>query len=166
MHLADADIILLLVDVSKELSEEGTLIIKEELSGKGSKCLLIANKIDKKINKKTSQRLEQNNKTVIKISAKTGEGIRNLMNAIKATTAEEYKKFGDQIIIDNKRHKNVLEKAVKSVKDSEIALKNKKGYEFIAVDLREALETLGEITGETTTDDILNNIFSNFCIGK
>jgi tRNA modification GTPase len=64
------------------------------------------------------------------------------------------------------RHKTLLEKTLKSLKLVQKALNESVSPELIAVDLQAALNSLGEITGETTTEDILNNIFSRFCIGK
>ncbi len=72
----------------------------------------------------------------------------------------------DKIILTNLRHKICLEKVIESLKNSIKTLEMKYSGEFISVDLREALNSLGEITGEVTNDDILNNIFSRFCIGK
>ena len=64
------------------------------------------------------------------------------------------------------RHKTLLEKTLKSLNLGQKALNESVSPELIAVDLQAALNSLGEITGETTTEDILNNIFSRFCIGK
>lgn len=72
----------------------------------------------------------------------------------------------DGIIITNLRHKICLENVVTALSEAKVTLDRKMSGEFISVDLRNALNYLGEITGEVTNDDILNNIFRNFCIGK
>ena len=69
-------------------------------------------------------------------------------------------------MVTNLRHRDALARARESLNLSRHALESGKSAEFVAVDLRAALDSLGEIIGVTTTDDILNSIFFNFCIGK
>lgn len=166
LYISHSDIVLMLMDISEELSNEAIAIVNEQVSKRKSKVLLVANKIDKKINKHTLKRIETLDTSILKISAKTGEGLDGLKDAIINIVSKEYEKFSDQIVISSQRHKEVLDNAVKSIKKSKTVIKNKGGYEFAVIDLRAALDFLGEITGETATEDILNNIFSNFCIGK
>ena len=80
--------------------------------------------------------------------------------------SREYDCFSDDIVITNMRQKKALEKSLKGIKRAKSVIVKGTGNEFAVVELREALSALGEITGETVTDDILNKIFSNFCIGK
>ncbi len=72
----------------------------------------------------------------------------------------------DELVLTNIRHKFCLENVIRSLDDALKSVENKMSGEFISVDLRNALNYLGEITGEVTNDTILNNIFMNFCIGK
>ena len=70
------------------------------------------------------------------------------------------------MIITSKRQKEILVKSYSHIKQAISVLESNGGFEFAAVDLRQALDALGEITGETVSEDILNIIFANFCIGK
>jgi tRNA modification GTPase len=77
-----------------------------------------------------------------------------------------FKKYSEGLIITSKRQKEILDRTITHLRDACNLLKGNGGFEFAAVDLRQALDALSEITGETVTDDILNNVFANFCIGK
>jgi tRNA modification GTPase len=80
--------------------------------------------------------------------------------------SEETKKFSDDLIITNLRQKKILEGVLRCLKKAHHIILANQGYEYASIDLQEALDMMGEITGETTTDEILNGIFSSFCIGK
>ena len=77
-----------------------------------------------------------------------------------------FEKYADDLIITSKRQSEIMEKTTVHIQNACRVLEKDVGFEFAAVDLRQALDVLGEITGETVTDDILNNIFAKFCIGK
>jgi tRNA modification GTPase len=100
------------------------------------------------------------------ISAKTGEGIELLFAAMKerAIGSENYSEKG--AVVSNLRHFKALEKANEHLMKAKDSVRNGMSGEFIAVDLRNAESSLGEIIGKVTSDDILNNIFAKFCIGK
>ena len=100
------------------------------------------------------------------ISAKTGEGMDELLKILKekALGSETYTE--KSAVVSNLRHFNALKKAKESLLIALDSVDKKMSGEFISVDLRNAENHLGEIIGKVTTDDILNNIFSNFCIGK
>jgi tRNA modification GTPase len=71
-----------------------------------------------------------------------------------------------EVVLSRVRHRNAIYRAEEGIRQAEISLKKGMSQEFVALDLRVALEAIGEITGQTTTDDILDKIFSEFCIGK
>ncbi len=100
------------------------------------------------------------------ISAKTGKGMDELLKILKekALGSETYTE--KSAVVSNLRHFNALKKAKESLLIALDSVDKKMSGEFISVDLRNAENHLGEIIGKVTTDDILNNIFSNFCIGK
>ncbi len=100
------------------------------------------------------------------ISAKTGEGIDELLKLLKQKTFGSQDYTEKSAVVSNLRHYNALKKAKESLLTALDSVKKKMSGEFISVDLRNAESQLGEIIGKVTTDDILNNIFSNFCIGK
>jgi tRNA modification GTPase len=103
---------------------------------------------------------------LVKIAAISGVGINTLKKAIIEKISKGFEKYSDEIVITNLRHKEILAKVIKFINNAEVAIGKQMGFEFVSIDLRAALDSIGEITGEVVTDDILNNIFSNFCIGK
>jgi len=155
--VSNADIILYLVD-----GESGFTAKDEEfLHGSGGEKRLIPvwNKIDRQ-----SSRCPAG---FIPISAKEGDGLEELGRAIadKVLTGVGMVDSGEPII-DSLRQKRLLERALQGIKDFRAGLQAAQPLDVLAVDLKEALDALGEITGEVTSQDILNQIFSQFCVGK
>lgn len=151
-----ADIVLFLNDVEtgldKDLLNEILQLSSEE------KILKVVNKIDLRKNEDTQ--------FDVGISAKTGEGIDNLFHKLKEKAIGTQSYTEKTAIVSNIRHYNALKKAKEHLINAKNSISEKLTGEFIAVDLRNAENALGEIIGKVTTDDILNNIFSKFCIGK
>ena len=151
-----ADIILFIDDNETGFSEDlykQLLTLTEE-----DRILRVKNKSDLLLNKKDSRALN--------VSAKTGEGIESLFDEIKTKSFGSDNYSEKTAIVNNSRHRNALEKAVENLDNGISSANADLSGEFIAVDLRNAAEALGEIIGKVTSDDILNNIFSSFCIGK
>lgn len=152
----DADIVLLISDVDQGLPRE----LFDEICSMtdGTKILNVLNKID--------LRREIDSGFDSAISALTGEGIENLFSLMeeKATGSSSYSEKG--AVVSNSRHYECLRRARESLEKVEESIQNKMSGEFISVDLRKAADDLGEIIGIVTSDDILNNIFTKFCIGK
>jgi len=161
-----SDLVLLIVDASRDVSESSKLLIDEAVNYIKGQTIIVANKSDVRIHKKASGFLKSFEKPVVSISAKMGMGMANLVDEIVNQISAGYEKYSDDLIITSNRQKEILEKSSKYIEQAAKLLKNSGGFEFAAVDLRQALDALGEITGETVSDDILNNIFANFCIGK
>ena len=102
---------------------------------------------------------------VIPVSAVTSEGFSDLENIINSRlTGMEIS--GSELMIDSLRQKGLLERAARSLRSVKLSLENSISLDAVAMDLKETLDALGEITGEVTSEDILNNIFSGFCVGK
>lgn len=151
-----ADLVLFINDVIQGFAEDLNSELLE-LTNK-EKIISVINKIDLDAN----SNLDAN----VKLSAKTGEGIESLFKVMKekAIGSESYSEKG--ALVSNLRHFEALKKAkghLAKAKDSVLAGMS---GEFIAVDLRNAESSLGEIIGKVTSEDILNNIFAKFCIGK
>ncbi len=152
----NSDLILFLGDVEQLFSEE----LYSELQGlnKQENIIKVLNKIDLK---------ETNNvKADVKLSAKTGEGVSNLLNLLKEKSLGNSSYSEKTAIVSNMRHYECLKRAEENLHKAMESAKNRMSGEFISVDLRNAENDLAEIIGEVTNDDILNNIFRKFCIGK
>ncbi len=131
--------------------------------GEGQTLLHVVNKIDKCPELMTAE--ERNPDNTIYISAKSGEGIEELRNRLRnAIDAERI--YAGETVVSNSRHYEALERASQALQQSYHALTAGLSGELLSEELREVLNHLGEITGEVTSQDILNNIFSKFCIGK
>ncbi len=152
----NADVILWLTDVNNNYSET----IKNELNKftNPKKIIKVVNKID----------LGQNNdiEADVYISSKTGEGISTLFDEMKKHAVGEGVYTEKSTVINNVRHYNALKRTVEYLDSAKNSIYQEMSGEFIAVDLRNAIDSLSEIIGIVTTDDILNNIFDKFCIGK
>jgi tRNA modification GTPase len=154
-----ADLILHILDASEPLMPEDERYLAE-FSGK--KRLFIANKID--LPRKLE--LPRDVSRVVEVSCVTGDGIEQLKDAIKsAVWAGEIKAEMLQVMI-NARHQDALRRAAEAVRRSLDGLRACLSLELIAMDLHIAVNALGEIVGKTTTEDLLDSIFSQFCIGK
>ena len=110
--------------------------------------------------------LREGTPPAIRISAKYGDGIDRLTAALRdlvlATPAEE----SSEVMIAHLHHKTALEKAASGLVRARDGLTGGLPAEFVALEVREALDALGEITGRTTPEEVLDRIFANFCIGK
>jgi tRNA modification GTPase len=104
--------------------------------------------------------------TFLKISATRGDGIEELKDKIVDSCLKDWKEEREGVVISNLRHKNLIEHAAVSLEEAIKALREDQPLEIIAIELRNSLDSLGEIVGAVTTEDILNKIFSDFCIGK
>jgi len=126
--------------------------------------LLIANKIDE-VNAQRIASLQEKYSRLLLISAKTGEGIEDLKTTLLALSSAGALGKNDTIVTNN-RHYDALLKALESIQRVKEGMDVELSSDLMAIDIREALFHLGEITGSVSTDDLLGNIFSNFCIGK
>jgi tRNA modification GTPase len=163
-----ADIVLLLVDVSK-----GGLTWQEEVNQllslieRPSSVLIALNKIDlldHEIPSEQSSLFENSDRAVIQISAKTGVGISELKTKIKQIVG--YVDNSEGVVLARRRHIHALERAEMAVIQGKEQLETQMAGELLAEDLKIAHESLCEITGEFSSDDLLGEIFSSFCIGK
>lgn len=149
----EADLILFLFDASTGINKEDEIIldiIKEK------NHLKIANKSDLLLTAKSSE--------YIYLSTLTKEGFEELKNKIKEFVGK--KSIEDTEFITNNRQQDCLEKSKESLQQALLATQIKELQDLISIDVKSALLYLDEITGEVITDEILNNIFDNFCIGK
>ena len=154
-----ADIVLLILDGSCELSEDDQKIINLI---KDKKVLVVINKNDLGQKLDTSK-LPFNN--VITTSALLKNGINDVKQKLFDMMIDE-KIMNSSVIITNTRHINALDRALESLKNVIESLNNHVSLELVAVDIYNVWSVLGEITGETNNEEIINSIFMNFCVGK
>jgi len=161
-----ADLIILVIDISEKLDHDDHSLLNKLTRSYGSNMIIAGNKIDRQTNNFSNKELESTGKPFIKISAKTGDQIGFLEKEIMNKLKKNSDMLSEDIIITNQRQFNILCKTKESLLNALESVQKKYGFEFIAVDLKTAIDFLSEITGQISTDDILNNIFSKFCIGK
>jgi tRNA modification GTPase len=163
--LTDADVVIIILDGSKPLTNEDKVIIDKNKDGN---IIAAINKIDLppawEIN--TIENLFPRDKRINKISAKFGTGLDELKKTIIDLSGSGDEKNTGSAMITNMRHKLAMEKAHKNVQAAKESIEGCMSPEFAAFDLREALDNLDEITGKEINDEILDKIFSSFCIGK
>lgn len=164
---ADADLILYLADNS--LSEKK--IDFEFIRARNEKIIFVWNKIDK-TNSQERSSLSDEEKSQIKnlcgeifVSAKSGEGIKDLVQKIKSVLLGGSQTERAQAGLGSARQKVLVQAALENVSHA-LFVSDDFSLDAVVQDLEDALDALGEITGEVTSDDILENIFSNFCVGK
>ncbi len=154
--MEEADLVLLVIDGSRPLHKTDRELIRKS---RPDKTIIVINKTDlpRKINLNKSNKQE--------ISALNGTGLEELKRKM-VETALGGGSTGGAEIVTNTRHVRALEKSLASLDSFLSGLSDKTPPEFLSVELRDALDAVGEILGITTPEDILNKIFSDFCIGK
>lgn len=160
----EADLIIAIFDSTKELSPEDLEILNLI---KGKKSIVILNKIDlNAILSENDDRFTNVSDNILKLSALNGEGLEKLYETISKMFSLNEINLDNEIVITNLRHKNLISKALINVKKSEEAIEQNMPVDIIAIFIKDILEDLGNITGDVVTDDIINEIFSKFCLGK
>jgi len=160
----EADLIIAIFDSSKELTEEDLEILKL-IENRKSIILLNKNDLNAVISEK-DERLKNVSKNILKISALNKTGIEELYEKISEMFNLNEINFDNDILITNIRHKNIISKALENVKKANEALNLSMPIDIITIYIKDILEDLGEITGEVVTEDVINEIFSKFCLGK
>lgn len=155
-----ADLILLMFDGSKELTDEDLELI--ELV-RNKKTITLVNKLDleQKIDMGAIKDMDP-----VNISVKTDKGINDIYEKIKSMFAVGDINIDNEVLISGERNKESLYKAKRSLNNVMETVENRMPEDFISMDLTEAYEALGEITGEALEEDIIDKIFSEFCLGK
>jgi tRNA modification GTPase len=157
-----SDIILAIFDVSRELNDEDISILNLI---KNKNSIIILNKIDLN-NKINYEKIKEINKPIIKMSTKTGEGKDELYSEIgKIFKLNEILNNGE-VIVSNNRHKYLIKSARNNIQICKDTINNNMPLDIISTAIKQILSDLGEITGEEVTEDIINEIFSKFCLGK
>ncbi len=160
----ESDLVIAIIDSTKELTSEDKEILEII---KDRKSIIILNKIDlEPVLQEKDIRLQESSKHIIKISALNDIGIEKLYQEITNLFNLNEINFDNEMIITNIRHKNLITKAIENVKKTKSTIEEKMPLDIIAVFIKDILEDLGNITGEIVSEDIINEIFSKFCLGK
>ncbi len=159
--LADADLVLVVLDASQPISPEDTTLLDQV---KQRAAIIVQNKAD--LAPASGSPIAHGDKLTIQTSAVTGQGIPQLREAILRHVTGDAGASSESGFLTNARHQKLVQDSVAALDAATTATNNRIPHEMILLDLYTALKALDEITGATTTDDILNLIFSRFCIGK
>lgn len=159
-----ADLIIAIFDASKEIDEEDLEVIDFI---KNKKAIIILNKMDLK------EKIDENNENlkklsgnIIKMSALKNIGIDKLYEKITEMFNLNEINLDNENVITNVRQKNLITKAIENVKKAKETIEQKMPIDIVAIFIKDILEDLGKITGEVVTEDIIEEIFANFCLGK
>ncbi|MDR0879647.1 MAG: tRNA uridine-5-carboxymethylaminomethyl(34) synthesis GTPase MnmE [Clostridioides sp.] len=162
--LKNADLVIMVLDSSEEMTDEDRDILEAIDS---SKAIVLLNKSDLGVRIDTQKILEYVEKdSIIEISALKQDGIEKFEDKIEKLVYRGEVKNSSEVVISNSRHRDALSKAHKSITDALNAIYQNMPLDFIEVDLKNIWDYLGYINGDTVTEDLLDTIFSNFCIGK
>lgn len=158
----EADLVLLMFDGSRELTDEDRELIKLT---ENKKSIVLVNKLDLE-QKIDTDELEKLTGGFINISVKADKGVEKLYDAIKSMFIKGDINVDNQVLISGERNKASLVKAKSSLENVIETIANGMPEDFMIMDLTDAYEALGEISGETLEEDIIDRIFSEFCLGK
>ena len=159
----EGDLIIYVVDGSRELDDNDREIIKL-INDK--QAIILVNKSDMDTVINIDDLKKDSNRDVILFSAKNGEGMEQLEEEIRNMFYSGKVTYNDQVYITNARHKEALENALESLKQVKNSVDSGMPEDFYSIDLMDAYTDLGLIIGESVEDDLVNEIFSKFCMGK
>ena len=160
----DSDLVIAIFDSSRDLTKEDIEILDIT---KNKKSIILLNKADlNSVLTENDSRFKEITENVIKISALNGEGLEKLYLLISKMFSLEEINVDNDVIITNLRHKNLISRAIENVKKAKDTVEQNMPIDIIAIFVKDILEDLGNITGEIVTDDIINEIFAKFCLGK
>ena len=162
--IKDADLIIAIFDSSEKLEEDDYKIL-ELIKNKNS--IILLNKCDlSRESFETTNYISSSNKNVLRTSMKTKKGMTELYKMISDMFNNNEINIKDGIIITNIRHKRQIHKAIENITKTKDIINKNMTIDIVAIGIKEILEDLGEITGNNVSEDIINKIFSKFCLGK
>ena len=160
----DADVVLYLVDSQKGMNEED----KEFINKCTEPLILVYTKMDKEQGSSAQEgaKPQEQNHPVVKVSSKTGQGLKDLFDQVTKILTAGLSTDREQAGLGSARQKEAVSQALESVKHALISADDNYTLDAVVQDLENALDSLGEVTGDVTPDDVLGSIFANFCVGK
>lgn len=160
----EADLVIAIFDATKEFTKDDIEILNII---KGKEAIIVLNKIDLETKiKENDRRLLESSKNIVSISALNNMGLEKIYNKITELFNLDQINLDNENLITNIRQKNLIEEAIKDLKNAKNSLNLEMPIDIIAISIKEILEDLGKITGEEVSEDIINEIFSKFCLGK
>lgn len=162
--MEQADLVLAVIDGSHPLEKEDRELLS---SLKGRKSMVILNKYDlpQEVDEEEIKALA-GNAPVVSLSARYGSGMEELEEALRRLTETQDRDAGRRLFLTNLRHVDLVKKALEAVRRAQQSLQDGMPADCITVDLVEAWNRMGEITGETVDNELINKIFERFCVGK
>ncbi|MEN6488988.1 MAG: tRNA uridine-5-carboxymethylaminomethyl(34) synthesis GTPase MnmE, partial [Smithella sp.] len=163
----EADLVIVVLDAQTGISPEDIEILKgvEE-----KRKIVVINKTDiaqdDEIANIQSQLKERGNPSLVVASMIDGTGIEELMDEIEGLFLKGKLEMNNEVLITNARHKHLLDKAIKCLDTARAAHEDGLPLDFVTIDIKESADYLGQITGESVSEDVVKEIFSRFCIGK
>ena len=157
------DIIIAIFDMSTPFSKEDLEIIEMI---KNKNAIVVLNKIDLPRIEENLNKIKELNKPIVEVSALKKEGIEKIFKEISKMFNLTEITSSEEIIVTNTRHKSIIIEAIKNIEQAEEAIGNNMPIDIISSNLKEILEAMGKITGETVTEDVIKEIFKKFCLGK
>jgi len=164
--IENADLVIPIFDSSEPLKDEDFKVMEKI---KGKNVIVVMNKCDLPAvvyKVELNSCLAPNNTNIMSISATRGDGLEELKERIFNTCLKDWKEEREGVVVTNLRHKISIENAKVSLERAITGLIENQPLDIFAFELRDSLDRLGEIVGAVTTEDILNKIFNDFCIGK
>ena len=159
----DADLILMLIDSSLPLDEDDLELFEYV---KERNTIILLNKSDLESRVSIDEVKKYSDKSIMQISALDKTGIQEFKDKIEEMFLNDLVNYNDEVIITNLRHLNLIESSLLSLDEVSKSIENEMPEDFISIDMINAYESLGYIIGEKTEDDIIDEIFSKFCMGK
>lgn len=161
--ITESDLVLLLINSSEELTEEDQKLL--ELT-QDKKRIIILNKADQvaKITKKDIQKITDS--PIVTISVLKKQNMTGLEEAIKSLFLQGIADSKSEVMVTNQRQNDLLRKAKQSLIEAIEAINDNMPLDLVQIDLKEAWDSLGEITGDTAPDELITQLFSKFCLGK
>ncbi|GAE89244.1 tRNA uridine-5-carboxymethylaminomethyl(34) synthesis GTPase MnmE [Acetivibrio straminisolvens] len=160
----DADLIIMMIDAKRGMDEEDNKILTM-LGDK--KLIILINKTDI-VDEDQICKIESllAGKKYIKTSMKEGTGINELESTITELFVQGEVNINEEVLLTNIRHKNLIDMAVSSIEKAMDAIENFMTLDLVSIDITDAADYLGQITGESVSEDVMHEIFSRFCLGK
>ena len=166
-EVLNADLIMLVFDASTGLDDDDRNIYRKILSLNKKNRIIILNKVDISSASIISElELIFKDETVIKTSTLEELGVKQLEEEMESMFMSRESGLNNEVLVTNIRHKNLIDMALNSIRDAAKAYEDHMPLDFITIDIKNAAEYLGQITGESISEDVMHEIFSRFCIGK